>query len=127
SLVNANNLEVIAFIQDRETREVLQALSTRDLSIFVDTEDPINTFNLLVFPNPASHVINLTFEQTIPETIQWQISDALGRVIDGGEFDPGQFNYQLPTHDWPDGFYFLQVGSEDMGFRTEKIIISKQP
>ncbi|MEM6724478.1 MAG: PKD domain-containing protein, partial [Bacteroidota bacterium] len=127
TVVDANNLEVIAFIQDRETQEVVQANSTRDLSIFVDVEEPIETFSLAVFPNPASHMINLNFDQTIPETIQWQLNDALGRVIDGGELDPGNYNYQLPTTQWPDGFYFLQVGSEDMGFRIEKIIISKQP
>ncbi|MEO1434505.1 MAG: T9SS type A sorting domain-containing protein, partial [Bacteroidota bacterium] len=127
TIVDPNNLEVIVFIQDRENQEVIQVNSSRDLSIFVDTDDPIQSFSLAVFPNPASHQINLNFDQIVPETIQWQVSDALGRVIDGGELDPGNYNYQLPTTGWLDGFYFLQVGSEDMGFRTEKIIISKQP
>ncbi len=62
-----------------------------------------------VFPNPFKAQINISFTDDVTEVAQFQLFDALGRLIlEKNQSAPG-FYYELATGDLSAGNYFLKI------------------
>lgn len=62
---------------------------------------------LSLWPNPLEY--NLHIETSVPGLKNLVISDVLGRIIESHQFSKN--DYQIPTQQWPAGFYFVRVSS----------------
>ena len=126
---NIDEMEVVAFIQDNATHEILNATKMRysDLS-------GINSFpqkqktQLSVFPNPISSKLNLSFEIMKTADVNIEILDITGQVktnITQQRFEKGkhQIEYYL-NNKLSNGIYFIRLIANNKT-ETIKIIINK--
>ena len=82
--------------------------------------------NLSVYPNPASHVINLSFSSELAnQNINCRIIDVAGKEVYSTniEYHGDLFYTQIPVAHLSKGFYFLQLVTTT-GISTSKIIIN---
>ena len=71
-----------------------------------------------VYPNPANHVLNITFDNAIQTKVL--LFDAQGKII--AETAINSQNYILPLSHLQEGMYFLNVTSDDLT-ETKKIFV----
>jgi len=111
-----NNCELVAFLQDDATKEVLQAEKVNLNALGIDNPKEIN---LSVYPNPASDMIFVTCEKPLPEI---RVYDMAGRqMLDAW---PGKREVIIDVTTFHPGFYLLYIQSAQ-GVVRRKIIISK--
>jgi hypothetical protein len=86
-----------------------------------------NLFNVNIFPNPASSMINVAWEQTLTENVNLQITNALGQTIkkiELGALQSGSQLIQISTEDINNGIYSVQLVS-DKNVHSTMVKISK--
>ncbi len=108
SIEDFENLELIVFIQNPESKHVYQSTRT-DVTGGVALPEKINRpGKLLVHPNPASQSINLTFPDA---TAQVHITSIDGRTIyhHPHEFHNGQEAVRISTSEFSPGIYIITV------------------
>lgn len=66
-------------------------------------------FNLKVFPNPASDIINITFEEPIDDDIVITIIDSQGRIVKTGLIETATTEKQINLQEIGAGVYFLRM------------------
>lgn len=76
--------------------------------------------SLHLFPNPASHDLNLKWEKS---GTPFQLMDSQGRVVRAGATTPNVTS--IPIQQLPSGRYFLQVIDQE-GVITQQVIIQHQ-
>ena len=71
----------------------------------------------MVFPNPASDVLNLAFDMPVKGTAYLQVLDAHGRVVRDRDVDleKGPQTLSLPVRDLPSGTYGLRLATTATG------------
>ena len=109
-----NNLELIVFIQDNTTKEVLQGAFA---DYITGIENIIGENEISVYPNPASEVVNLTSGTEITNV---NVYNNTGQLISSEQVN-GNF-YQLNTSEFQAGIYLFQVESNE-GVVSKRIII----
>lgn len=120
---NVANFELVAFLQDNNTKEILQA---EKIKLFHTGIESILTSNerISIYPNPASG--KLTIESRMPME-HYQVLDQLGRIIKES-VDPAALNQSLyktviDVSDLKKGVYFLSVKSKEYN-SIEKLIVN---
>jgi endonuclease I len=68
-----------------------------------------NANGLIIFPNPATSIVNIRFKQTPTTNIRVQISDALGRIIKNEIANVSQNNISINTNNFAAGKYFVKI------------------
>ncbi|MCK4679449.1 MAG: PKD domain-containing protein [Bacteroidales bacterium] len=63
-----------------------------------------NDFDLNIYPNPASNVLNILVISS-NETVSIKVYNSLGRIID--EFDVDGMNTQIDLSNYPNGLYYV--------------------
>ncbi len=111
-----NNCELVVFIQDNDTKEILQATKI-DLGIYVGIDDPVANGEISIYPNPATDEVNI---QTSGNLKQVKITNYNGQVILHKVVD-GR-SVKINTSVYSTGVYFIEI-STDNGIATEKLII----
>ena len=93
-IVNPDNLYLVAFVQDKTTRRILQARifkAPQKVGITpVGIEDDPTTAeiqNISVYPNPASQHINFFLENSLSNDYQWHMVDQRGVVVLSGDLN----------------------------------------
>jgi hypothetical protein len=71
-----------------------------------------------VYPNPANHVLNITFDNAIQTKVL--LFDAQGKII--AETAINSQNYILPLSHLHEGMYFVKITSVDLS-ETKKVFI----
>jgi hypothetical protein len=116
--INPSRIQAIAYIQDNRTKEILQVATTRDLSIYnpigteqIEENDPVvkDIQGMNLFPNPASSVFFVSFEQELRENYQWNLVDILGRVVSSGKATEGTKQIELNAQGLSEGTYFFTI------------------
>ena len=77
-----------------------------------------------IYPNPATDVVNLTFQHQITGSAQVQIIDMNGRMIYQSIVVDPINGFTIPTSEWSNGIYLLRIFNENR-FQTEKLIIQR--
>jgi large repetitive protein len=133
--LNPNKIEAVVYIQNNNTKDVLQVATSRDLSIFppVGTEsveeeaaarEDILGMNL--FPNPAANYFNVSFDQPLSDDYQWALIDVLGRVLLNGKATSGTTQMTVDTDRLSEGTYFFVIRN-DKAYAQRKVVISHRP
>lgn len=83
-----------------------------------------NNMEVNVYPNPAHAVVNVSVTAEDSQNIQATIVDMAGKVIYADQFNymGGEQIFQIPTSNFAEGIYFLNLQSKN-GQKTQKLII----
>lgn len=116
---NASQVYVIAFVQNVDTKEVLNSGSPFD-AVATDIEESVLSQNLLLYPNPANDFINIELSEQ-PLTIdQVAIYNNSGVLVQSFEGMPA--NLEIDVRTYPTGVYFVKLKSgEDVVYR--KVVV----
>jgi endonuclease I len=83
-----------------------------------------NTNGLIIFPNPATSVVNIRFKQAHKAKVNVQITDAIGRNVKNEIVNIAQNNITINTNNFASGKYFVKIinGTEVL---NESFLIAK--
>lgn len=131
------NLEMTVFLQNKNTFDVYQVASTRDLTIFTGSVDSVDVsvenlesnpswevVNLNLFPNPAQDLFNVTFDKELAQDYEWKLFDVVGRVWKEGSVNAGTSSMQIQTNELSAGMYIFAIKNENV-YTQRKVIIRR--
>ncbi len=129
--LNLNHLKAVIFVQDSAST-VYHAVSTLNFDVRVvgveqeeNFQQAANAFSLQVFPNPASELVNLRFDEPLQKDFQVRLYDLQGRLLQQAELPQGTQIYQLPLQDLPTSTYIIQIFDNDNTVRVQRKLIIK--
>ena len=81
-------------------------------------------FEFEVYPNPTDGLINISFENSVEQTVNIRLVDAFGKEVYRKQFNIGfETNFiNFDISNYAKGVYFLQLVSND-AIRTERIVL----
>jgi len=80
-----------------------------------------NYIDLIVYPNPASDIINLVFNRNQLKVYSIQLCNLLGeRIFEASQIDSNEL-ISFPIRNLSEGIYFLKINSTE-GLYTKKIV-----
>ena len=119
SVEDFQNLGVAVWIQDVETKYVLQS---SDGSI-VTSSFELDKKEIKVFPNPSSEFANILLPLNhSPSTME--IYDVIGNMIFSDKLIESKNNYKINLADFRSGIYQIVISSKDKVF-TKKLEVYK--
>ena len=125
-----NNLYIIAFVQDKITREVYGAsilkaprkVQREITSIPLEVAEQLKSVS--IYPNPADEVINFKTQGAILNEYSWKVVDQRGVTMLKGKMD---FNtdgvYSIDSRDLPNGVYYVILGLDDTAVIYRKLAV----
>jgi hypothetical protein len=129
-----SKIEAVVYIQNNNTKDVMQVATTRDLSIFppvgaIPTEEEAavrrDIIGMNLFPNPAQNYFNVSFDLPLSDDYQWALVDVLGRVLDNGIARENTEQMIVDTEKLSEGTYFFTIRN-DHAYAQRKVVISKK-
>ena len=106
---NADEIYVLAFVQNIDTKEVLNS-GTRFDPVVTATDEAINALNVKLFPNPTSGLVYLQFQEAISGTVS--LFDVSGVVLWSRPLENEATTAVNISHQ-PVGIYYLRVQSNE--------------
>jgi hypothetical protein len=121
STSNSANMSAVAILIDNATGEIVNAEKT---SLSAANVNELETIGLNVYPNPASGVLNVSFEANNADFVI-TLTDLQGRVISSKEMANlnGTQLVTFSTEDIASGSYIVTVASN--GTKTTKNVVVK--
>ena len=119
-----NNLGVIVWIQDDNSKEILQ--STTASLVNNINENLLSSYNFKTFPNPASEITTITFQGFDHRNLELKIINMIGEVVLSKSFiSPSSSGYyNLNISHLSNGIYNIIVSSNET-YLTKQIQILK--
>jgi hypothetical protein len=127
---NTDELRVIAFLQDEYTREIYQsAIDQYDLHAVAirdnDMYPGMESTGFIVFPNPVFDDVYIMFEEALEKKARADLFDINGKLLMTRELYPGNKLYEAFVGNFPEGFYFLRISSDNQFIGLQKLFISR--
>ena len=127
---NTDEIRVIAFIQDEVTHEIYQAMIDKfDVRTALENEHDIHRStgnnSFIAFPNPAYNEIFIRFDEVLIKNTRADLFDINGKLIMTKELFPGFRVHAITMEDFPEGFYFMRITSDNQFIGLQKIVISR--
>ena len=126
-----NHFQAVVFVQDKNTEQVFQAETSRDISgywIGVDQVQAQEEYNeissMVLFPNPAREYFNLRFDAPLRQEYQWRLVDIRGIEVQQGTAPQGTEQLTFETNHYPAGTYVLLLYNNNV-FAQRKVIIRR--
>ncbi len=129
NVTSVQELAIIAFVQDEETKDVLQS------SIF-DKNNPLPNLpttitgvelsqqeSISIFPNPANNEFRIQLPLEAPHQIILKLVDQVGRVVHESSIAQGASSKTVGTHELAGGVYILQVDSGKGDVIRKKLMV----
>jgi len=113
---DVENCQVVAFLQDNTTKEILQATRV-DLGLYVGIQNPEVAANLSIYPNPATNQVNIATSGTLTQV---RIMNSAGQLVYNQMVD-GQM-LQVNSESFTTGVYFIEIHTTE-GMTTQKLVI----
>jgi len=111
NVFDPTKLRVIAFIQDNETKEILQSgyldVSTSEIVAGIEFLDKLS-----VSPIPADDHITIEFKDQISDVNSWSIFDMGGKHVSGRDVAKQDRTMKIDTRNVKSGMYLLFIYSE---------------
>ncbi len=129
--IDLNYFSIVVFIQDDLTREILQAADYPEYYSYdcwskgyyecPDFYYHINvscetltgqleiTSQVLIYPNPAREIVNMSFEGITKEEMQFTLYDLAGKIMISDIIEPWQQFYSRPLGDLEQGLYIVEI------------------
>ncbi len=125
--VDADDLTIVVFVQDLDTKAIYQANSLpvtgKTSPTITGLEDALGR-DYQLYPNPADNELFVVFDQPILEVMNWAVYDQTGKIYKYGKIKPGAEGFSLETKDFPSGMYFLSVNGDHLKFSNKKLMIT---
>lgn len=120
---NFQNLQVVVFVQDNSTKQVLNAFYAKNTALSAVTKN-IDPINLNVFPNPTNGTVNVTYTAKPGETAGVTVYNMIGEkvFVQNLNTTSGQLNIDLSGQ--AAGVYLLNLQLGDK-MVTKKISLLK--
>ncbi|MEO1257858.1 MAG: CotH kinase family protein [Bacteroidota bacterium] len=77
-----------------------------------------------ISPNPATHVINLTFGSLIPANAQFFVHDMLGSVVISGRWETPSDQLSLNLGQLPNGTYQIIIIAEKAAYNSSFMVVN---
>jgi len=120
----ADSIAVVVFLQDYNTNEVLQASKYNILEFPTSSANP--TFfpesGIRIFPNPATDLVHVRFDDILSEPLWLQIYDFSGRIVHIEEIPAGIQLHSSYLQELNSGLYIIGILNRD---RTRTICHKK--
>ncbi|MEM6347253.1 MAG: choice-of-anchor Q domain-containing protein [Bacteroidota bacterium] len=127
---NYDSLEVVVFVQNRETKEIYQVATSPVWSGLLDPTalregnfPGLPVAQLKLYPNPASTSVNIDFGQFTESPHQVRITDLQGRSVVTMDLNAGATQYKLPIGKLAAGVYNLELKSATESLLQERLIV----
>ncbi|MEP1097490.1 MAG: T9SS type A sorting domain-containing protein [Cyclobacteriaceae bacterium] len=123
NVFDPTKLRVIAFIQDNETKEILQSgyldVSTTEIIAGIDFLDKFS-----VSPIPADDRLTIEFKDQVSGINKWSIFDMGGKQVSDGVVAKQDKTFNIDTRNVKSGMYLLYIYSEqeDQGYPIRIIV-----
>ncbi len=89
-------------------------------------EDEVTADDIVIYPNPASNVINIAWENINEKNVSVELYNSIGQLVKSQNVNTTIEDItQLETTDLEDGLYFMQVLVDGKMYKTSSIIITK--
>lgn len=108
------NIELIAYVQDIETKEVLQGTL---VSLITGLEDAINENQVALYPNPATDNVSIVSDYNM-EIIT--VYNYAGQIIQKEAIN--HTSYHVNTSDFDAGIYLFRIETQE-GIISKRVII----
>ena len=128
NVYDADNLAVVAFIQEENTREVYQAgASSRFyLPTSVNLPDPTTgEANVVFYPNPAKDKLYIHFKQNLTGNHILEVFSLSGHIVYTDVLKETGSSHEFNTQKLPGGIYLFRIKNNHGILATAKIIIIK--
>jgi len=117
---------VIVFVQDLQTKDILQTIMRQDgiasPGIVTGIETPFDNI-LRMYPNPADEVINIILPAPVTKETPVKLFDHFGKEIFSGTFRAGEHMKTLRTKEFSAGVYLIQLSTPEGIVRKKAIIV----
>jgi hypothetical protein len=127
-------LKVVVFVQNRNTKEVYQVSTSRNLNAYngplpngidqVPMEDGAEILDVNLFPNPTQDGFTADFNMELVGNYEWRLMDILGRVLQRGELQAGTKSVYVNTENYSPGFYIFSANNESV-YVQRKLVIER--
>ncbi len=106
------NISIVVFIQDEETKEILQAATNPEYvrSTFDESHPPAS---ILIYPNPARELVNILFEEVPTEEMRLTLYDLSGQMVISDIIQPWQQQFTRSVGELEQGMYILEIRTKD--------------
>ncbi|NOT76129.1 MAG: PKD domain-containing protein, partial [Cyclobacteriaceae bacterium] len=133
-IADNTNTSLIAYIQDKNTKEIYQSVVIPILapfkvgSVVVGLEKgsaPTTLSQISVYPNPASGHFNLKVpDDATVDGFTWKLIDQRGKTISNGDFNGMQDNTkQVDITGVANGIYFIMLSAPDQSVAYQKVVV----
>lgn len=119
------DLGLIAFVQDRETRQILQVASGHFDSQVGFASERTEARALSLYPNPASELVNVNLGERATARGKLEITDLSGRLVMESEVLPAYSIFQLQISDLPQGLYMITWIEDGVLKGRNKLILTR--
>jgi len=131
-IVDPAQLQLVAFVQDKSTREVYgsalfdspnksgQTITSIDDSLLAQAS------SIDIYPNPVNGILNFAVQDKAFEDYNWKIVDQRGVTILEGDLDFEGGKYSVETHDLTNGIYYIVIGTEDKPLIYRKLAVANR-
>ena len=119
SIEDFQNLGVVVWIQDEDTKYVLQS---SEGSIVTSTYE-LDKKEIKVFPNPSSGFVNILLPLDNNASVM-KIYDVIGNMVFSDRIIESKFEYKINLADFSNGIYQIVISSKDK-IITEKLEVYK--
>jgi hypothetical protein len=130
---NPNNLKVVVFVQNRNTKEVYQVATSRNLNIFngpvsnvdeIAMEEGKEILDMNLYPNPTQDYFNVEFNSELLGEYDWKLVDVTGRVLRNGRAEAGTKTILVNTENFSPGIYIFSINNKNV-YAQRKVIIAR--
>ena len=113
---NANNIYVLAFVQNNTSKAVINSGTRFDVTSA--TDEPSVDTQVSVSPNPTKEKIFITFDKLTPQYLT--VSNVTGQIVERVNA-LNSMSYELNMGNYPSGIYFIKVKSVE-GVAIKKVV-----
>jgi hypothetical protein len=128
NVFDAENLALVAFVQDVNTRVIYQAATSVEFGIPTSAEIPVPEVtddrpSVIYYPNPASEYVFIRFMENIIEDHILDVYNLSGNLIRSHVLPSGDNLYEFSTEGLTRGVYVFRIRSNRDIISTTRIVI----
>lgn len=126
SVENFNNMEVVVFVQDNATKEVLQSAWSTGGVENVGVQPAEFARNMRVYPNPVNNEAVVEMELTESKELSLAIYNVLGErvmLLEEGQVEKGSHSFTINTSHLVAGTYFVKIQSNDQSMSQKMVVV----